>query len=328
MNKGLKEVTKALRKYNNFLITSHINMEGDAVGSQLAMADILKKLGKRYVIIHNDPIPDSFKFLLNSEKIKNALGGNDRFDVIVSVDCPVVERTGRVAKYFRKAKLVVNIDHHISNSGFGDVVWVEPDMSSCGEMLYYLYRELGLKIDKTAALYMYVAILTDTGSFVYDSTSFKTHKIASELIKAGIKPLWVTNQLNEKKSVNDMRLLTETLKTLELHCDGSIAVLYTSRKMLEALGVGAERTEGFVNYARSIKTVRIAIFLIERPDKPGEVHVSFRSKGDVDVNKLATLLNGGGHPNASGCMIKGSMGHAIKVVLAKAKSFLKKVCKT
>lgn len=323
MIKGLEGVIEALKKYNNFLITSHINLEGDAVGSQLVMADIVSKMGKRYIIFDNDPIPPSLGFLLDDKKIKTGLDKRDHFDVIIALDCPVVERVGKVGRYFKKAKVVINIDHHISNTNFGDVIWVEPDMSSCGEMLYYLYKGLGLKIDKYAALCMYVAISTDTGYFTYENTNFKTHKIISELIKIGIKPLWVATQLNEKKSMNDLRLLNETLKTLKLHFNNRVATLYTSRKMLKRFNLEPESAEGFVNYARSIKSVDIAIFFLERPDKMGEVHVSFRSKGNVDVNKLAALFNGGGHPNASGCVIKGSIAQAKRIVLAKLKSFLK-----
>lgn len=297
-------------------------MEGDALGSQLAMADILRKMGKKYIILDNDPVPPMFAFLVGNEKIKNRPGRHDKFDAVVSVDCPLVERTGRVAEYFKSAKVVINIDHHISNFNFGNFIWLEPDMSSCGEMLYYLYKRLKLKIDRRAALCMYVAISTDTGYFAYENTSHRTHKIVSELLKTGIKPLWVANHLNEKKSVNDLRLLTGTLGTLRLHLGGKVASIYTSRGMLKRLDVGPESAEGFVNYARSVNTVEIAVFFLERPDKPGEVHISFRSKGNVDVNKLAALFNGGGHPNASGCVIKGSIAKARKVVLAKISKFL------
>lgn len=324
MTKGIKEIIRILKRHKNFLITSHINVEGDAVGSQIAMAVLLKKMRKQYVILDNDPIPQSFGFLVGKEKVKTNLAKPDKFEVIIVLDCPVIERVGKVARFFKEAKLVINIDHHISNSDFGDVIWVEPDMSSCGEMLYYLYKSLGVRIDKQAALCMYVAISTDTGYFTYENTGYNTHKVISELIKIGIKPLWVANQLNEKKSVNDLRLLNETLETLELHFDNKVATLYTSKEMLDRFKLGPESAEGFVNYARSIKTVKIAVFFLQRPDKPGEVHISFRSKGDVDVNKVASLFNGGGHPNASGCLIKGSISNAMRVILPKVKQFLKK----
>jgi phosphoesterase RecJ-like protein len=322
MNKGLKSVIKAIKRHKSFLITSHINMEGDAVGSQLAMADILKKMGKKCVIMDNDPVPSQFAFLDGADRIKTGLDDKAAFDAVIAVDCPVAQRAGRVAAYFNKVKAVINIDHHISNTGFGDVVWVEPGMSSAGEMMYHLYRELRLKIDKKAALNMYVAMSTDTGSFTYENTTSDTHRIASELIKAGVRPLWVVNRLNESKSVNDLKLLCETLATLQMHFDGKVAMIYTSLGMFEKYGLAPESAEGFVNYARSIKTADIAVFLLERRDKPTEVHVSFRSKGRVNVNNLAKLLGGGGHPNASGCMIKGSIEQAKAIVLSTIRSWM------
>ena len=179
-----------------------------------------------------------------------------------------------------------------------------------------------ISIDRKSALAIYVAIITDSGRFSYENTNYKTHLVVAELLKRGISPLWVGNQLNEKKSLNEMALLTKTLGTLQMYFGGQVSVIYTSGRMLKDLGVGPEKTEGFVNYARSINTSKIAIFFLERPGKPGEVHVSFRSKGDVDVNVLASRFKGGGHPNAAGCMIRGSMDHARKAVLAKIKDFL------
>ncbi|MCX5716670.1 MAG: bifunctional oligoribonuclease/PAP phosphatase NrnA [Candidatus Omnitrophica bacterium] len=319
MNK-IAKITRALKKYDNFLITSHINLEGDSIGSQLAVASLLKALGKKYIIFDNDPIPRQFEFLLCGEKVKTALSAKDKFRAMVVVDCPVIERTGKVASCAKKAEVVLNIDHHISNSQFGDIRWVEPDSSSCGEMIYHLFKGLRIPIDKKAALAMYVAIVTDTGYFSYENTTHMTHWITGELIKAGIKPLWVGRHLNEKKSPNDLRLLQETLKTLRLHYNGRVSTLYTSLGTLKKLGLSTSSTENFVNYGRMVNTAKIAVFFLERATK--EVHVSFRSKGEVDVNKVASLFKGGGHPNASGCLIRGSIGQAMKTVLPRLKSFL------
>lgn len=322
MIKGIKNVIKAIRKHKTFIVTSHINMEGDAVGSQLAMADILKKMGKIRVILNSDPMPAQFLFLSGAEKARTRLKKERTFDAVIAVDCPAAERAGKVADYFKKAKTIINIDHHISNTRFGDVVWVEPGMSSAGEMIYHLYKALKIKIDKKAALNMYVAISTDTGYFTYENTTSDTYRIASELVKIGVKPLWVVNRLNESKAVGDLKLLRETLGTLEMHFNDRVALIYASLGMFKKYNLGPESAEGFVNYARSIKTADIAVFLLERPDKPAETHVSFRSKGKVDVNNLAKLFGGGGHPNAAGCRIKGGVEQAKKTVLGKIRQYL------
>ncbi|MEI8175970.1 MAG: bifunctional oligoribonuclease/PAP phosphatase NrnA [Candidatus Omnitrophota bacterium] len=318
----IKAISKALRAHNDFLITSHINPEGDSIGSQIAMACLLRRLRKRYIIVDSDPVPASLRFILSGEKVAGQVRTNDRFKTIISVDCPLIKRTGTTEKYFPDAEFVINIDHHVSNARFGDAIWIEKDMSSCGEMLYHLYTGMGFKPDLKAALAMYVAIVTDTGRFSYDSTSALTHVVAADLIRCGVDPLAVGNQLNEKKSLADLKLLNDALETLEMHDDGRVAVMYTSRRQLRARGVGAESTDGFVNYARSVDSAQIAVFLLERPDKPGVVHVSFRSKGQVNVNHLAALFGGGGHPNAAGCRIDGGIPQVKKMILKQIGSFL------
>jgi phosphoesterase RecJ-like protein len=167
---------------------------------------------------------------------------------------------------------------------------------------------------------MYVAIVTDTGYFSYENTTAMTHRVVSGLLQTGIKPLWVGRHLNEKKSHKDLILLQETLKTLELHYNGRVSTLYTSLNMLKKLGLAASSTENFVNYGRAVHTAKIAVFFLERA--PDEVHVSFRSKGEADVNKVAALFKGGGHPNASGCLIKGTIPYAMRLVLPKLRKFI------
>lgn len=319
---GISAVARALKRYKSFLITAHINPEGDSIGSQLAMATLLRRLGKKYVIIDSDPVPKSLEFLLFRDHIRTRLPKQYRFDALIALDCPDIVRLGNVAVYAKRARALINIDHHISNTGFGDVRWVDPATSSCGEMLFYLFRKMGLKIDKRSALYMYVAIVTDTGSFVYENTNHTTHQVVSDLLKTGVQPLWVENRLNETKTVKDLALLMETLKTLQLHYGGRVVTLHTSAKMLEKVGLGAESTENFVNYGRSVKSAKIAVFLLERPHRPGEVHISFRSKGDVNVSNVASLFGGGGHRNAAGCLIKGSIKKARATILPKLKKFL------
>jgi len=320
--KQITKIASALKRHKRFLITSHVNLEGDSVGSQLAMADMLKRMGKRYVLINTDPVPKILKFMLQGEKFKRRLKAHDKFDAVMSVDCPVPRRTGRVASYFPKAKEIINIDHHVSNSYFGNVNWVDPLASSCGEMLYYLYKELGIKITKRSALFLYVAIATDTGFFTYENTTYKTHQIISELLKTGIKSLWISRKLNESKSFGNLKLLEESLGTLQLFSGGKIATMHASMKMLKKYGLDSDSTENFVNFARSVDSAKVAIFFLEKIESPGEVHVSFRSKGEVDVNKLATLFGGGGHPNASGCLIKGTVASAKGRILPRAKKFI------
>jgi phosphoesterase RecJ-like protein len=238
---------------------------------------------------------------------------------VVVLDCPVTKRVGGARKFLNKDKPVINIDHHVSNENFGDINWVEPDTSSCGEMMYKLYRMLGLEIDEKAALYMYIAILTDTGSFAYESTSSETHMIAGDLISKGLKPHLIYQSIYEKKTVAELELLKDALSSLKVIEDGKIAYMHVSKEMLNKRGLDLDVTEGFINYARSVESARVAVIFLENPSKKNNIQISFRSKGDVNVNFLASLFGGGGHKNASGCVVEGPLKGVIKSVIDKVR---------
>ena len=170
---GIKEITEAIRKYDDYIITSHINIEGDAIGSELAFFYLIKQLGKRAHIVNDDSVPDRYRFLPGWDKI--IIGDSGRLkgcENTIIVDCPTIERCGRVAQLIYNSKIKINVDHHISNENFGDFNWVDPEASSCGEMIFNLYKEMELNINEEIATMLYVAILTDTGSFQYDSTTY------------------------------------------------------------------------------------------------------------------------------------------------------------
>ncbi|MFH1847675.1 MAG: bifunctional oligoribonuclease/PAP phosphatase NrnA [Candidatus Omnitrophota bacterium] len=320
-----EKVIRAFRRYRRFIVTSHVNMEGDSVGSQVAVAWMLRKMGKECVILHKQAPPEGLRFLIKKDKFRSAISGNKAFDAIVAVDCPVIQRMGISYKKLKKAvKCVINIDHHVSNAGFGDINWIAPETSSCGEMMFRLFRAAKMDFDVDAALAMYVAILTDTGSFGYEATTAATHTVVAQLIKKGVSPLNAKQRLDEAKSMGDIKLLISTLDSLRLHFGGKVATMHTSQKMLRRFRLPPEKTENFVNFARSIKTAEVALFFLEKPGPDREVHVSIRSKGKVNVNRLAGLFGGGGHRNAAGCVIKGSIPYARKLILSKAGKFLKR----
>lgn len=318
----MESVIEAIKKHKRFLITAHVNLEGDSLGSQLAMKELLEALGKHAVIVDNDPVPAHYKFLPRASEVSNKIDKRIPFDVAVVLDCPTIKRIGNVKKLFTKKKLIVNIDHHISNERFGNINWVYPNASSAGELVYRLFKTMNIPLTKEVALYLYIAILTDTGSFNYDNTSSITHEIASELLGYGLEPALVSERVYEQRSVADLKLLGLVLSTLTVSRDGRIAYLTMTRDMLAKTGIDVSRSEGFINYARSIEGVRIAMMFKEDPKDKNKVHVSFRSKGDIDVNGLASCFGGGGHVKASGCTIKGKMKDAERKVLAKAEEAL------
>lgn len=323
----MREVIEAIKSNKRFLITAHVNLEGDSLGSQLAMKELLAGMGKEAHILDNDPVPEHYKFLPKACEVSNDLKRIADFDVAVVLDCPTLKRIGKVRDVIKeKAKLVLNIDHHISNEKFGDINWVEPHASSAGEMVYKLYKEMGVKLTKEVALSLYIAILTDTGSFNYDNTSSVTHEIAGELLGYGLDPAVVSESVYERRSIEDIKLLGLVLATLHVNKEGTVAYLQVTRDMLKSTGADMAKSEGLINYARSVDKVKVAILFKEDLKDKDKINISFRSKGNgdtVDVNKIASFFGGGGHMRASGCIVTGSLEKAKKEVLARVEEALK-----
>ena len=312
---GKSEIIETIKKYNKYIIVSHVDPEGDSLGSSFAFKALLNKLGKEAVVVNEGRPPFQYDFLGISDDIVTDLKKDIDCEAVVVLDCPVIKRIGKAKAFLNKQKTLINIDHHISNSNFGDINWIEPYTSSCGEMVYKLYKALNIPIDRKSALFLYVAILTDTGSFAYENTISSTHVIAAELIDKGLRPNLIYQTLYENKSLSEVMLLKEALSTMKLTDDGKIAYMHVSEEMLNKLNLGPEVTEGLVNYARSINGAKVAIIFLEDPMRKNQIDISFRSKGEVDVDKLASLFGGGGHKNASGCVVKGSLKTVMDKVL-------------
>lgn len=322
MNPAMNEVVNAIKKGKRYLISAHVNLEGDSLGSQLAARELLKGLGKEVEIVDADPVPEQYKFLPNTNEVSDKASGNLKFDVALILDCPTLKRIGKVSGLISKDMVVINVDHHISNENFGHINWVDPNASSAGEMVYKLFKETGVVITREAALYLYIAILTDTGSFNYDNTSRLTHEIAGELLGYGLDPASVSESIYEHKSISDIKFLGMVLSTLKVNKDGDIAYLEITKKMVKDAGVDMSKSENFVNYARSIDEIKVAIIFKEESADTGRINVSFRSRGDADVNRIAAYFGGGGHARASGCIVEASLDDAKRKVLAQVEEVL------
>lgn len=322
----MKEAIEAIKNNKRFLITAHVNLEGDSLGSQLAMKELLIGMGKEAFILDNDPVPEHYRFLPKAGEIFNKLDKVQDFDAAIVLDCPTLKRTGKVKDIIgKKAKLIINIDHHISNEKFGQINWVDSNASSAGEMVYRLFKEMGAKLTKEVALSLYIAILTDTGSFNYDNTSSVTHEIAGELLGYGLDPALVSESVYERRSIEDIRLLALVLDTLKVNKDGTVAYMEVTRDMLEKTKADIAKSEGLINYARSIDRVKVAVLFKEDLKDKNKINISFRSKGNgeiIDVNKIAAMFDGGGHTKASGCIVTGNLEEAKKKVLAKVEEVL------
>ena len=318
--KTLQKIADVIDKNKTFLVLTHVFIDGDALGSQLAMAGLLRKKGKDVYLIGDRQGLDFYSFLPGSEQVKENLSTDVEIDVAIVVDCGSKERLGEAKKYLKIAKTSINIDHHLKNTKFADVNWVRADASSAGEMVYQLFKELKEEPDKDDALCIYTAILTDTGSFRYASTTPRTHEIAAALLRKGIRPEYVSESLYNSHTYDDIALLREVLSGMTISPDGRIAWLRLSRKTLQKINYSQEMVDSFISYPRSIKTVHIAILFKEINNN--KVKISFRSNYGVNVAKLAALWGGGGHHRASGCTITGSLAEIERGVIARTQQYL------
>ncbi|MDD5439667.1 MAG: bifunctional oligoribonuclease/PAP phosphatase NrnA [Candidatus Omnitrophica bacterium] len=320
----INEIRDALRKYDNFVVTSHIDPEPDALGSELAVYELLKRLGKMVTIINDKPVPEEYDFLEGTSLMRHKYEKSETYGAAVVVDCPTTKRTGSVRPLLEKVPFIVNIDHHISNEKFGNINWVNPDASCAGEMIYTLYKAMDVEISRKVALYIYTAILTDTGSFNYTNTSGVTHAITSELIGYGINPYQVSHHVYENKKYQDVKLLGDAIRTLGLALKGKVAYMVCTKRMLKKNGSAISATQDFVNIPRSVKGTLIALFLREEPGKNNSYRVSLRSRGNVSVNKIAAQFGGGGHKYAAGCIVKGTLQIAKRRLIEAAREELER----
>lgn len=319
----MRAVMRAIREHRSFLVCSHVNPEGDALGSALALASLLKRLKKKVVLGNDGGVPEAFRFFPQVAPVVSRPRARIQVEAAVTVDVPLLSRTGVFAPLIEKTPVRVNIDHHVSNQCFGTVNWVDPKAAAVGEMIYRLFRGFGLTPNKSEALCLYVSIVTDTGSFRYMSTTSQVHRIASELIAAGkISPLWVAQALYECHALGDLKFLGKVLRNVRSAEGGRIVWVEVPNRLLRAARPGPEMIDELVNYPRSVRTAEVAFTL--REQVPGkEIRVSFRSKGRVDVNRIARTFGGGGHRAASGCTIAGPLVRARAAVLRAARLALK-----
>ena len=304
------QIIEALLKANNVLIVSHVFPDGDALGSQLALAEIFESLGKKTYCYCQEFVLAMYEFLPGSEKVKYELPEISQFDAAVAVDCGDRFRLGHSMDTLLQIHPFIVIDHHAGHREFGDMDWIEADRSSTGEMIFDLALALNGDITYNAAYCLYTAIVSDSGSFKYDTTSAYTFQVASHLLNRGVMPSDVAGKLFDNYSVNRLRLLEKVLGSLELSANGQIAIISATNEMFEASGAKREDTEEFINLPRALRSVKVAAFLKETQE--GFIKVSLRAKGECDVSQVALKYGGGGHRNAAGYRVEDKTMAAIR----------------
>jgi len=310
-----KKLITALQKEERFLIATHINPDGDAIGSSLALSEALEATGKKTFVYDRDPVPRYYQFMPGhrrfSTDIKKALRSDP---VLVLLDCNSPERAGLDGIAFRKS---IVIDHHETERGFGDICWVERHAAATGLMIQAVIKSLGVRINGAMAENLYTAIAVDTGTFRYSNTTEEVLMDAAELVRAGAAPNVIAGHLYESWDYGKFRLFMMVMNTLQRK-DG-VAMVHVTDSMYKKTGTSAADTENFANLPRRIDDVRIAAMFRETGKRQWKA--SLRSKGDANVALIAEQFGGGGHANAAGFMIKGDLAGA-------KKTFLKAVRKT
>ncbi|GAB4120535.1 MAG: bifunctional oligoribonuclease/PAP phosphatase NrnA [Acidobacteriota bacterium] len=303
-------IVEYLRPRRRVLITSHARPDGDSIGSQLALALGLEQIGKKVEVVNVDPHPPNYRTLPGIDRIRLQESVNGEWDCVVLLECNNLERSGvrGLERY-----PAVNIDHHPSNDHFGVVNWVDPNCAAVAEMVFPILRGLGVRITPEIATNLYVGILTDTGSFRFSNTTPQTFRTAAELVEAGADPAATAEEVLMRQSESRLRLMAALLNTFGRDPSGRIAWVTLTRKMLEETGAAANDTEGLVNYPLSVDGVEVCVFLREEAD--GSSKVSLRSKGGIDVGRVAEAFGGGGHRNASGFSFPGGVEEAHREVV-------------
>jgi len=310
----IKKIIELLRGNKRFLITAHMNLEGDALGSELAMYLLLRKMKKQVIICNHDTTPRAYSFLPHIKVIKNDLDVSNGFDVALVLDCSDSFRTGKVKDYLSRAKIIVNIDHHISNTFFGDLNWVDPKASSASEMIYRLCKELKV-MDRKIALCLYTGIFTDTGNFTYSNVSSRVHRIIAELFRYKILPDKIYESLHSFCQLKDIRFIGKVLSSIKADSSGKITwalIKYWPKKEYDL-------TEVIFSIMRFLRDAEV--FLLFKKLGKNKVRVNFRSRSKVDVNRVAKFFGGGGHKRASGTTIFGNLSSVEKKVITFVKRY-------
>lgn len=314
----LDEIVRFARAHSCFAVTSHARPDGDAIGSELGLALALRRSGKTADVINADPYPQAYALLPGADTIRLSDRIENHYDGVFVLECNDLDRPGikDLDRYY-----IINIDHHPKTKPFGDLNWLDSSASAVGEMIYHLAKQLNGSLTPEISMNLYAAILTDTGSFQFSNTRPETFAIVSDLVAHGADPSAIAQAVYMNQPYDKIRLLARVLTTLEMHPSKKIAWITLTQAVLKKTGASSHETEGIVNHPLSIEGVVIVAFF--RQITKATYRVSLRSKDDYDVGSLAQRFGGGGHKNAAGFSLQGSL----KEVQEKAISAMERLLK-
>src|SRR5215217_2168871 len=306
----LSQVVELIESKRRFAITSHIRPDGDSLGSSLGLYWLLRALDKEVEVVMRDAVPHAYQRLPGSELVRVTPRVDRPYDAVFVIECSDITRPGLVDL---ERQFVVNIDHHSTTALFGDINWIDSTASAVGEMVYNLCKALGVRVTREIAECVYTALITDTGSFHYSNTSERTFKVASELVRAGVKPAKTAEAVFASYPWSRIQLMGAVLSTARRDESGRVACMRQTLEMQRQAQASDEDADGFVNYPLTVGEVEAVAMLKEC--EPGVYRTSLRSKGDVNVAKVAEKFGGGGHRNAAGCTLRGNWEEAESMIV-------------
>lgn len=309
----MDQIIQHIKDSRHILIVSHAEPDGDCVGSLVALGLALAKLDKEITMFNPSPIPAVYRFLSGTERIVQQIKKADTYDLVIVLDCGDMVRVGEAGAEVDKIPVLINIDHHVSNTGFGHIQLIDTDACATAEIVYGLINALQIPFDKAIATSIYTGILTDTGSFRFSNTNQAAFAISSAMIDAGVKPHRVAQRVFGTYSLGRIKLLNMALNSIEISDNGKLSMMTITRSMLNTTGTNTEDVDGMINYARRIEDVKVAALIHEIKNGGGKFanmnryHVSLRSDSSVDVAKIAGRFGGGGHASAAGFQIESTL---------------------
>lgn len=287
------------------MLASHSNPDGDAIGSLLALGLCLDGMGKKTSLFNESPIPAVYRFLPEVDRVVGQLS-DPNYDAVVILDCGDIQRIGDIAPQVCRMPLIINIDHHSTNTGFGHLKCIDIEACATAEIVYRMIRKMGVSITEEIASSIYTGILTDTGSFRFSNTNRAAFAICEEMVGHGVNPYHIAQYVYGTYSLGRIKLLNLALDSIELSKNGKLSMMTVTRAMMEETGTQQQDVDGLINYARGIEDVKVAVLIQEDGNgkngskTPHQYHVSLRSDGSIDVGAVAADFGGGGHPSAAG----------------------------
>ena len=321
----MDRIIQHLESSKNILLASHVQPDGDAIGSLLALGISLSESGKSTTLYNESPV-DAYHFLPYVERIMDHCDGHLNYDTAIILDCGNIERTGKAAPEIGRIPVIINIDHHLTNTGFGDFRIVDPAASSSSEIVYRLIKKMGFSINKAVATAIYTGIFTDTGSFRFSNTNRAAFGICEEMVSIGVVPHRIAFHVYGKYSLARLKLLNLSLDSLEISQNGLLSMMTVTCDMFKKTGSGLNDSGEFIDFAKSIDGIKVAVLIQElhntREDSEGLklFHISLRSNGSVDVADIASSFGGGGHFAAAGFDVESALADLKKYFYRLAES--------